>query len=153
MTTLTATAQSASLPTGEHSSPASSKGQLLRAEFSVVRPLPIENTVSLDSLLSEFESDPEMAALMTQERRNLGATMYADEPETFSALRLAAGLSQAKLAELSHTSQPHIARIEGGITDPGTDVIAKIANALGVNDQVAFKAIRAQRASRGNAHE
>lgn len=151
MTTLTATSQNVSLPTGETSSPTSSAGLLFRAEFSASRPLPLENTVSLSSLLSELEADPEMAALMEHERKNLAATMYADELKTFSALRLSAGLSQAKLAELAQTSQPYIARIEGGRTDPGTDVIAKIANALGVSEQVAFKAIRIQRASRGNA--
>lgn len=71
MTAWTSTAQSITLYAGEFSSPSSSKGELLCAEFSVVHPLPLENTVSLGSLLSEFESDPEMAAMMAQERRKL----------------------------------------------------------------------------------
>lgn len=90
-----------------------------------------------------------MAAQMQQARRNLGALIYSDEPETLSALRLSAGLSQAKLAMLVGTSQPHVARIEGGQTDPGTDVIARIAIALGVDEPKAFSAIRLQRTRRG----
>lgn len=149
MTTLTANSQKESPPIGEVSSPASSRGKLFFAEFSAARPLPLPNTVSLDSLLSEFEAEPAMAAQMQQARRNLGALIYSDEPETLSALRLSAGLSQAKLAMLVGTSQPHVARIEGGQTDPGTDVIARIAIALGVDEPKAFSAIRLQRTRRG----
>ena len=44
--------------------------------------------------------------------------------------RLAAGLSQTQLAEKIGTAQSHIALIEQGKNDPGTDLITRIAEAL-----------------------
>lgn len=87
---------------------------------------------------------------MQQARKRLADTFYADESETLSALRLAAGFSQAQLAEKALTSQPHIARIERGQTDPGTDLIARIAAALGIDDMRVYRAIRNQLATRGD---
>ena len=75
--------------------------------------------------------------------------MYADEQETFSALRLSVGLSQAQLAERANTTQPYISRIERGQLDPGTDMISRIAQALGLPEDKTFRAIRNQRATRG----
>jgi predicted transcriptional regulator len=94
--------------------------------------------------------DEKKAAYMQQARKSLAETLYADEPETLSALRLAAGLSQAQLAEKAYTSQPHIARIERGQTDPGTDLIARIAAALGEDDMRVYRAIRNQLTTHGN---
>lgn len=153
MTTLIANSQKEFPQTGEPSNPTSSRGQLYVAEFSAARPLPLPNTVSLDSVIAEFEADPEMAEQMQSARRDLSSSIYADEPESLSALRLCAGLSQRKLAERVGTSQPYIARIEGGQTDPGTDVITRIAAALGVDESKAFQAIRLQRNSRGLRNE
>lgn len=79
----------------------------------------------------------------------MAATLYADESETLSALRLAAGLSQAQLAARACTTQPYIAKIERGQTDPGTDIIARIAQALGVDEAHTFRVIRNQLVSRG----
>ena len=149
MTTSTATSPIESLPIGAPSSPSASAAPVLYREFSTSRPLPLLHTISLDSLVSEFESDSEMAEHMVKARRDMAATLYADEPETLSALRLAAGLSQAQLAARAHTTQPHIARIERGQTDPGTDIIARIAQALGADEAHTFRAIRNQLASRG----
>ncbi|MDN5752541.1 MAG: helix-turn-helix transcriptional regulator [Nitrosospira sp.] len=85
---------------------------------------------------------------MQNARRDLVDSLYGREPETLTVLRLMVGLSQARLAEMIGTSQPHIARIEGGRTDPGTEMIAKLARALAVNEQRAFAAIRQQRIGR-----
>jgi ribosome-binding protein aMBF1 (putative translation factor) len=123
---------------------------VVHAEFSAARPLPVANSVSLESLISEFESDPEMASELEQARRNLAYSLYSAEGGTLTQLRLAVGLSQARLAELIGTSQPHIARIEGGRNDPGTEMIAKLADALGVSEERAFKAIRRQRMRKEN---
>ena len=90
-----------------------------------------------------------MAAHLANARRNLAASMYADELETLSAVRLAAGLSQAQLAVLAQTTQPYIARIERGKLDPSTDMIARIAQALGTSEDATFRAIRLQRSARG----
>ena len=141
-----------SLPIGAPSelSPATS-GHVIFKEFSIPRPLPLQNTVSLDSMISEFENDGEMAQHMAQARRRLVTSMYADEPETLSSLRLTAGLSQVQLARIVITSQPHIARIERGQTDPSTDLIARIAQALDVDESRVYRAIRYQITTRGTA--
>jgi ribosome-binding protein aMBF1 (putative translation factor) len=101
-------------------------------------------------LVREVEADARKAAYMQQARKRLADALYADEPETLSALRLAAGLSQAQLAERASTSQPHITRIEKGQTDPGTDLIARIAAALGIDDMRVYRAIRIQLATRAD---
>lgn len=149
MTTSTATSPAESLPIGAPSSPSAPAGLVLYREFGAPRPLPLQNTISLDSLLGEFESDAGMAQHMAKARQDMAATLYADEPDTLSALRLAAGLSQAQLAARAQTTQPYIARIERGQTDPSTDLIARIAQALGVDEAHTFRAIRNQLASRG----
>lgn len=46
-------------------------------------------------------------------------------------LRVEAGMSQARLAELTGMAQPHIARIEAGRYSVGIDILGKIAAALG----------------------
>lgn len=45
-------------------------------------------------------------------------------------LRVEAGMSQARLAELTGMAQPHIARIEAGRYSVGIDILGKIAAAL-----------------------
>lgn len=150
MTTSTAILHSESLPTGAHSSPKTNRtGLIVKYEFSAARPLPLPNSVSLDSLTRAAEGDERKAAFLKQSRKQLSATLYADEQNTLSALRLAAGLSQAELADKALTSQPHIARIERGQTDPSTDLIARIAKALGEDDARVYRAIRNQLVTRG----
>ena len=63
---------------------------------------------------------------------------------TFRGLRLAAGLSQAGLAARAGLTQSHVALIEGGRNDPTTGTVAKLARALGVTEQLVFRAIRAR---------
>lgn len=150
MTTLQALSPKESLLIGAHSEVRTgSPAPVIYREFSTPRPLPLANTVTLDSLLAEFEADPEMSVGMEAARRELAAVAYRDEPDTFSALRLAAGLSQSQLAKLAGTSQPHIARIERGVTDPGTDLIARISKALNVDEVRTFRAVRHQLSTRG----
>lgn len=150
MTTSTAISLKEFLPTGTPSSPTSSPGAVVvYQEFSVARSLPLPNTTSLGALINKFESDPAMAARMAQARQKLAVDLYSDEPETLSALRLATGLSQAQLAARASTTQPYIAKIEAGRADPSTDMIARIAQALGVDEALAYRAIRNQLATRG----
>lgn len=145
MTTTKAASQKESLPIGVPSStPTAAPAPVIYREFGSPRPLPLPNTSSLDSLLESLEADPDMADRMSKARKDMAATVYAEEPVTLSALRLAAGLSQAKLAEKVKSTQSHIAKIERGQNDPGTDLVARIAEALGVEESVAFQAIRNQ---------
>jgi transcriptional regulator with XRE-family HTH domain len=85
-----------------------------------------------------------MAAHLEQARRDLGR-VFNEGSESLRSLRLAAGLSQAKLAEGAGATQSYVARIEAGTLDPGTDMLARLAAALGATEAVVFGAIRAQR--------
>jgi ribosome-binding protein aMBF1 (putative translation factor) len=97
--------------------------------------------VSLSELVSELEGNPAIAQELSEARQSLAETFYRGE-ETLTALRLKAGLSQAKLASKVRTSQPHIWRIERGTTDPTTDMVVRLAAALGVPAERAFLAVR-----------
>jgi DNA-binding XRE family transcriptional regulator len=144
MTTSTAILVGGFKKTGNLSSATASSGQVIRAEFSGARPLPIPNTVSLESLIAGFESDPEVAKAMQESRRELAGMLYSNDPETLTVLRLSAGMSQARLSSLIGTSQSHIARIEAGRVDPSTEMVAKIAFALSISVERVFAAIRRQ---------
>lgn len=146
MTILPAISRGESLPIGLPSSPASSGGAtVVSCEFNAVRPLPLPDTQTLDAAIGRYEQDPGRARLMREARRALARSAYGDAPDTLTAMRLTAGLSQAQLAERMGTSQSHIARIERGQNDPTTGVIERIASALAVDATTAFQAIRRQR--------
>lgn len=149
----TATLQDASSVIGVASSVATSTAaptaEIVYREFGPTRPLPIANTTSLQSLVEELESEPEFAPHLTEARRELAATLYASEANTLTALRLSAGLSQAKLAAAASTTQPYIARVECGQVDPGTEMIERLARALGESPDRVFLAVREQRRIHG----
>lgn len=149
MTTLTATSAAESLPIGAPSSPASSRSDVVYREFCAARPIPLSNTTALGSLVRKYEADPVKAEYLARARQKIARELYPNGPETLSTLRLARGLSQARLADIVGTSQSHIARVELGRMDPSTDLVARIATALDVDGPVAFAAIRNQRAVRG----
>ena len=146
MTNLPTRSRSGLPPTGVPSSPASGEGALVIAvEFNVAPAVPLKNTRGLDALLSGYEADSFKASKLAEARRRLARLAYNDKPGSLSQLRLAAGLSQAQLASRAGTSQSHVARIELGQNDPGTDVVVRLAVALGVAESDAFGAIRLQR--------
>ena len=116
-------------------------------EFSTARTAPLARTRSLEAVISKYEADHERATLIADARRVLAAEAYPDQHETLAVFRLRAGLSQAQLAEKAGTSQSHIARIERGQNDPSTDVVVRIAEALGVDASQAFEGVRAHRES------
>lgn len=149
MTISTVASPKESLQTGAPSSSAtSSSAQIYSRDFNPARPLPLPDTVSLESVIRRHEADPEKAAYLARARQNLAKTLYADEQETVTGLRLAAGLSQVQLAERAKTSQPHIARIERGQNDPSTDLIVRIAKVLDIDEDRAFRAVRNQLSAR-----
>lgn len=139
-----------SLPIGAPSNvQTGSPAPVIYREFAAPRPVPLADTVSLESLIARCAVDAPLSAEMSEARRQLAGSLYADAPASLSALRLEAGLSQAQLAERVETSQPHIARIERGVTDPGTETIARIARALEVDEVVIFRAVRRQLSTKG----
>lgn len=149
MTTITAVSPKEFLPIGASSSRStSSPAKVVYREFPPSKPLPQLNTLPLEAIARKHEADPRKAQLLARARKNLATTVYANEPETLSSLRLAAGMSQVQLACQIGTSQPHIARIERGQNDPGTDMIVRIAQALKIEEDRVFRAIRNQLALR-----
>lgn len=134
-------------PIGAPSSPESDRSAVIVSrEFSAARPLPLPDTVSLDSLMERFEADPRKAAALQEARERLASAFYAEHSDTLAALRMRKGFSQAQLAQQVGTSQSHIARIERGRNDPATDLIGRIAAALGVDAAEVFDSIVKQRA-------
>lgn len=123
------------------------KGEIVYKEFGA-RPIPLANTVSFESLLGELERDPDMAGRLGNARRNLAKQLHGDRSDTLAAARLAKGMSQSQLAQGAGTTQSYIARIERGQADPSTEMVTRIAGALGIDDMEAFRAIRNQRAIR-----
>jgi DNA-binding XRE family transcriptional regulator len=150
MTALKVESGSESYLTGQPSSPRSADfagGQLIVCEFSASRPVPLANTRSLSDVVAEFAQNADVAEKLPAARRRVGQTLFGNELSSLAAMRLNAGLSQAGLAVKAETSQPHIARIEKGQTDPGTDLIVRVANALGVEPSRVFDAVCAQRSN------
>ena len=96
--------------------------------------------------MAELETDADMATHLEEARRGLADTV--DQAGTLRHLRLAAGMSQTKLADLALTTQSYIARVESGTLDPGTDMLARLASALGTDEVTLFSAVRAQRAQK-----
>ena len=125
------------------------ESRVINLEVIFPRPRPIPNTVDVGAVFNRYEADPLRAQLLARSRQRLSTALYEDEPNSFSALRLATGLSQTQLAERVETSQSHIARIELGKTDPGTDMVVRLAAALHVDPIAVFNAIRHQRDTRG----
>ena len=56
--------------------------------------------------------------------------------ESLIAARLAAGLTQAELAERLGTKQPAVARLESGAMPPSLDMLKRLAKALNVRFEI-----------------
>ena len=105
-----------------------------------------DSSVSLDDFLSEFADDVEVQQGLNESRRALAKTLYSDEPDTLTFLRLSKGMSQAQLAKRAKTTQSYIARIEKGTADPTSNMIQRLAEALEIVDSAAvFSAVINQR--------
>lgn len=102
--------------------------------------------IPIGQIIAKLEANPGRANQLAAARRAVASAF--DATETIRVLRLRAGLSQTLLAQLAGTTQSHIARIESGATDPHTDTIERLAEALGVDEARLFGAVRAQRRSR-----
>jgi transcriptional regulator with XRE-family HTH domain len=54
-----------------------------------------------------------------------------------------AGLTQEEVAQLMHTTQSNIARLEAGRTTPSTRTLERFAEAVGARLKISFEPIRA----------
>lgn len=86
--------------------------------------------VDIDDFLEELcAEDPNFANGLAQARKDV-AEEYLGDVQTLSALRLKAGLSQKELAMATSTSQPAIAKMEKGDTNPRLSTLVKLSKAL-----------------------
>ncbi|SEP17707.1 helix-turn-helix domain-containing protein [Aquisalimonas asiatica] len=82
----------------------------------------------IDDIAAEFEElHPEE---MADAQRWVHEALYPDEENTIRSIRMAKGLSQAALAALMDSNQPHVARIEAGRVDIAMSTARKLAAAL-----------------------
>ena len=86
--------------------------------------------------IAKLEKKPARAAALAKARQRLGSSLQAADSKnehTLAAMRLSAGLSQAKLADLMGTQQPNIARLEKNPAGLQAATVLKLAQALGVD--------------------
>ena len=145
MTASKAESGSAYFLTGQQQSAESAGAEVIVREFSPSRPMPLKDTHTLSDVVARLSKRGEVASRLPDARRRIGASLYGGEPATLASLRLHAGMSQASLAQKAGTSQPHIARVERGQSDPGTDLIVRIAQALSVESSRVFESVLAHR--------
>lgn len=88
---------------------------------------------AFDALMDHLENDPENSEDLAAASRWVAEKFYADEGETLRTARLKRGLSQKQLAALLGTSQPHVANLEKGTTDPLFSTVTKLCEALSID--------------------
>ena len=125
--------------------PTSTRPNVIHHDFALRAYDARPETVSLEEVISDMEQDAEVAEMMRAVRREAASRIAQEHPITLARLRLQAGLSQKQLAKKLGTSQPYIANLENGRTDPGTDAIANLAAQLDVDPSEVFSAILNQR--------
>lgn len=119
--------------------------KVIALRFSIDQYIRRPNTVSVSDLADELSNDDLEFQEILKSLRVEAAHELARVDVNLATLRLNAGLSQSDLANLVGTSQSHIAKIENGKNDPGTDFIDKLAIALGQPATNVFGAVRASR--------
>lgn len=90
---------------------------------------------SLDALVEDWSKDPGFGELLVAARRRRAQRQLEEEGNgpSLRTVRLERGLSQQDVATALHTSQPHIARIEGGKACPSFETARKLASVLNVD--------------------
>ena len=101
------------------------------SDFQKVVPAPAR-TKPLSEIIERWKGDPRKSDALANARRRL-VGLNGDGSGGLRALRLRAGLSQSDLAKMLKTSQPHIARIEGGSAEPTLDTCRRLARAFNID--------------------
>lgn len=89
---------------------------------------------------ARLSANPRRAAALQRARQRISKEISDDSIFSLVKLRLNAGLSQAELAEAMDTQQPAIARLEKRTAEPNLSTMVKLAEVLGVQEEVVFKA-------------
>ena len=95
-------------------------------------PLP-DGFVSIDDVVADFERDDAGKAAMAEARRYVGEVFYRQQKPSLATYRLARGWSQKRLAQELGTSQPHVARLEAGRSDPQISTVRRLSAVLGIS--------------------
>lgn len=92
----------------------------------------------IDSFFSQFSLDPRVQEGARETRKMLGETVFGDSV-SLKSLRLRAGLSQSKLADLMGMKQPQLAKLETGKVEPKLGTLVRLSGALSVTlDELAL---------------
>ena len=110
------------------------------SEYQLVAPAPAR-TKPISEIIERWKGDARRSEALANARKRLVA-LHGGEGG-LRALRLGAGLSQTDLAKMLRTSQPHIARIEGGSAEPTLDTCRRLARALNVDLNAIDRALQA----------
>jgi ribosome-binding protein aMBF1 (putative translation factor) len=105
-----------------------------------------EEYTEIDTLINEFEKDPEHKAALEEARKWFTDSFHKEEGDTIRTLRMRRGWSQEHLAKILGTSQSHVARIERGTENILLDTFRKLASALEVDMGTLDRALRNQEA-------
>lgn len=99
--------------------------------------------IAVQDRISRLEANPKRAAALQRARAKLAAATVARSSgrTSLATLRLAAGLSQAQLAELMETQQSNVSRWERNPGDLLASSMIKLAKALKVEPATVFEAI------------
>lgn len=118
--------------------------RVFKINYSTPTPQPKKGR-TLSSFISDWTKDEEKSSALSEARTWLGNTVeISGEGETIKSLRLKRGLSQAQLAELMQTSQPHIARIEKGRDSVTLETLCKLSEHLKADYNSIVHAIKLQ---------
>lgn len=113
------------------------------ADHLISRVAPLEDSslefADIDQIVAAL--DQEDPAGMVEARQWAGSVLYDSPRESLRALRLAAGLSQAKFAREMNTNQSVISRWENGKADMRVSTIHRIAAVLKANVDEVWHAV------------
>jgi len=140
MTTLATTSVPAAWlrgPSSESSEVRSQPHIMLVFDGALTQPEVIGGAMAMANYANSSAAKPGRAEALAKARQRLAGGLAASP---LAALRLRAGLSQQQVAERMGVSQPQVARCEQGRHDPGTETIARLADALGVPVAEVFQA-------------
>ncbi len=99
-----------------------------------------DDSLDIDDFISQLSKEDGVEEELAESRRWLAGAIEKDE-SALKKLRLNAGLSQKRLAELVGLRQPNISEIESGQRTPSVPTILRLKDVLGVSGDDLLKAL------------